>query len=240
LKFKAVLFDLGSTLIEYENQDWPTLGKIGVAAGYPLIKRIFPHLAEVEQFGETFYKHLREILDGRDNYSEIELYDTCNRIFHLMGLSLDDGVVEKFVDKYYQPVTEQITLIPGAVEILGKIKGHGLPIGLVSNSIFPEKFHRAEMERFGLLEYFDFTIFSSTVGIRKPSKNIFNMALKKAGVKSSQAIFIGDRFDSDIAGAKNAGIVAVWKYRQERENPDNVKPDYSIINLDELESIIFQ
>ena len=239
MKFKAVLFDLGSTLIEYENQDWPTLGKIGVAAGYPLIKRIFPHLAEVEQFGETFYKHLREILDGRDNYSEIELYDTCNRIFHLMGLSLDDGVVEKFVDKYYQPVTEQITLIPGAVEILGKIKGHGLPIGLVSNSIFPEKFHRAEMEKFGLLEYFDFTIFSSTVGIRKPSKNIFNMALKKAGVKSSQAIFIGDRFDSDIAGAKNAGIVAVWKYRQERENPDNVKPDYSIINLDELESIIF-
>ncbi len=240
MKFKAVLFDLGSTLIEYENQDWPMLGKMGVAAGYPLIKKMFPHLPGVEQFGETFYKYLREILDGRDNHSEIEFYDTCGRIFSYMGLSMDDGIIEKFVDKYYQPVTEQITLIPGAVEILDKIKGHGLPIGLVSNSIFPEKFHRAEMERFGLLEYFDFTVFSSAVGIRKPSKEIFDMALKKADVKSSQAIFIGDRFDSDIAGAQNAGITAVWKNRHERENPDNVKPDYSIMNLKELKSIIIQ
>ena len=194
MKFKAVLFDLGGTLIEYENQDWPTLGKMGIAAGYSLVKEMFPHLPRVEQFGETFYKHLREILDERNDHSEVELYDTCTRIFNLMGLSLNDGIVEKFVDMYYQPVTNQITLIPGAIEILDTIEKHGLSIGLVSNSIFPEKFHRGEMERFGLLRHFDFTIFSSTVGIRKPSKKIFNMALKKADVKSSQAIFIGVLF----------------------------------------------
>ena len=240
MKYKAVLFDLGSTLIEYENQDWPTLGKTGIIAAYPFMKKSFSQLPVVEQFGPTFYKYLRAILDQRQDHSEVELHDVCNRIFKQMGLSITDGIVGKFVDIYYKPVTEQITLIPGADKILEKLKEAGLTIGLVSNSIFPEKFHRSEMERFGLLKYFDFTIFSSSVGIRKPGKNIFDMALKRAGVDSSKAIFIGDRFDADVGGAKNAGITSVLKYREGRENPDNIEPDFTILNLDELESIILQ
>jgi FMN phosphatase YigB (HAD superfamily) len=96
------------------------------------------------------------------------------------------------------------------------------------------------MERFGLLKYFDFTIFSSSVGMRKPGKKIFNMALKRAGVNSSRAIFIGDRFDIDIAGAKNAGITTVLKYREGRENPNNIEPDFNIFNLDELKTIVLK
>ena len=238
MRFKAVLFDLGSTLIEYENHDWPTLGKMGLAEGYPYLKKVHPHLSELEIFGETFYKHFRKILDSRENYAEVNLYDACARIFKIMNLTMINGQIEEFVDFYYEPVTRQITLISGAVEILKKLKSNNFTIGLVSNSIFPEKFHRQEMDRFGLLKYFDFTIFSSSVGIRKPSVKIFNMALAKANVESSAAVFVGDRFDADIAGAKNAGIAAIWKHREGRENPDNVEPDYSIINLDELESII--
>jgi len=53
-------------------------------------------------------------------------------------------------------------------------------------------------------------------------------------------LFIGDRFDADIAGAKNAKIKSVWKQRENRDNPENIKPDYSIVNLDQLKTIIFQ
>jgi FMN phosphatase YigB (HAD superfamily) len=91
-----------------------------------------------------------------------------------------------------------------------------------------------------LLKYFDFTIFSSSVGVRKPGKRIFEMALEQAGVTNKEVIFIGDRFDADIAGAANAGIVSVWKYREARENPDGIEPDYSIVNLAELETIVLK
>ena len=238
MKYKAALFDLGSTLIEFENHDWPALGKMGIINAYPFMKEKFPQMLELNEFGPTFYQYLRDILDQRENNSEIALTDSCAMIFERMGLQISDGTIEKFINIYYQPVADQITLIPGAAEILEKLKDAGKTIGLVSNSIFPEKYHLGEMEQFGLLKYFDFTIFSSGVGIRKPGKEIFDMALKKADVAASQAIFIGDRFDADIIGAKNAGIVSVWKYRENRENPDNIKPDYSIVNLEELETIV--
>jgi HAD superfamily hydrolase (TIGR01662 family) len=238
MKFKAVLFDLGSTLIEYENHDWPTLGKMGLAEGYPYIKKIHPEAPEPDIFAQSFYGYLRDILDSRAEDSEINLYDACNEIFRKMNLAMIDGQIEKFTDYYYAPVTRQITVIPYAPEILQKLKNGGQKIGLVSNTIFPEKFHREEMNRFGLLKYFEFTIFSSTVGIRKPAREIFELALKKAGVDSTEAIFVGDRYDADIAGAKRAGMVTVWKHREQRENPDNIEPDYSIMNLDELGTII--
>ena len=240
MNFKAALFDLGSTLIEYENHSWETLGKMGIMSAYPYLKKQFPHLPEVNEFGPTFYEYLRDILDSRSDYSEVELHDTCIKIFRRMELNIDNEIVEKFVDVYYKPVTDQITMIPGADDILAKLKSAGLVIGLVSNSIFPEKFHLGEMERFGLLKYFDFTIFSSSMGIRKPGKKIFEMALKKAEVDAAEAVFIGDRFDADIAGAANAGIVSVWRYREGRENPDGIEPDHSIMNLNELEIIVLK
>lgn len=240
MKYRAVLFDLGSTLIEYENSDWASLGKQGVIEAYPLLKAAFPDMPPVEKFGPTFYLYLKEILDNeRADYSEFDLYELCDRVFTRMNLISQDGIIEKFVHTYYQPIARQITMEKGAPEILKAIKEAGLTIGLVSNTIFPEKYHLGEMSQFGLLKYFDFTIFSCAVKTRKPGPRIFNLALDRAKTEPGRTIFIGDRYDADIIGAKNAGMTAVWKYHDKRENPDNVKPDYSINQLAELHNIIF-
>ncbi|NLI14750.1 MAG: HAD family hydrolase [candidate division Zixibacteria bacterium] len=240
MKYRAVLFDLGSTLIEYENSDWASLGKQGVIEAYPILKNAFPDMPPVDQFGPTFYLYLKEILDNeRVDHSEFNLYELCRKIFARMNLISRDGLIEKFVHTYYQPIARQITLEEGAPEILKAIKDAGLKIGLVSNTIFPEKYHLDEMAQFGLLKYFDFTIFSCAVKTRKPGLKIFKMALDMAETDPGQTVFIGDRYDADIIGAKNAGMTTVWKYHDKRENPDNIKPDYSIIKLNELYTIIF-
>lgn len=240
MKYKAVFFDLGSTLIEYENHSWEELGKRGIMAAFPYVQKKFPNLTAVAEFGPEFYHHLRSILDSRENFSEVELFGVVAEIFRRMSLKVDSGFVEEFAGIYYKPITDQLTMIPNADTILIKLKDAGLIVGLISNSIFPEKYHRGEMERFGLLKYFDFTIFSSSVGVRKPGQAIFEMALKQANIKPSESIFIGDRFDADVAGAAGSGIESVWKYRAGRENPDGIEPDYSIENLIELETIVLK
>jgi putative hydrolase of the HAD superfamily len=240
LKYKAVLFDLGSTLIEFENSDWHTLGKTGVLNAYPYLKSVFPQVPTPDIFGPAFYAHLSSILDKeRQDNSELDLYEICEMIFAQMGLFSQDGIVARFVELYYHPITIQISILNGAPKLLEDIDNAGMTIGLVSNTIFPEQYHLGEMERFGLLKHFDFTIFSSRVKIRKPAVEIFRMALDKAGVKANEAIFVGDRFDADIIGAKNTGIPSVWMYHPKRENPDNIQPDFSINELDELRPIIF-
>lgn len=240
MSYKAVLFDLGSTLIEYENHDWAELGKMGIIAAHPYLREHFPHLPPVGVFGPTFYKYLREILDQRIDDKEVELYDMVRKIFQRMQIPSSDGIVEKFADIYYEPVTRQITMIPGAPDVLKMLKDSGKIIGLVSNSIFPERYHLGEMERFGLRKFFDFTIFSSSAGVRKPGKRIFEMALNRADVKAAEAVFVGDRFDADIAGAKNSGITSVWRSRTDRDNPDDIKPDHSIENLMDLLTIVLK
>lgn len=58
--------------------------------------------------------------------------------------------------------------------------------------------------------HFDFVIATSEYMYRKPNKRIFDLALEKADVEADQVWHIGDQYECDIIGAKNAGIFPVW------------------------------
>ncbi|MGH2599667.1 MAG: HAD family hydrolase [Dehalococcoidia bacterium] len=51
---------------------------------------------------------------------------------------------------------------------------------------------------------------SGVVGYEKPDPRIFAAALAEAGVRAGEAVFVGDRLNVDVAGAKTAGLWAVW------------------------------
>jgi putative hydrolase of the HAD superfamily len=53
-------------------------------------------------------------------------------------------------------------------------------------------------------------VVSNAVGYSKPDPRIFEHACTLACVKPAEAVFVGDRLDVDIAGAKAAGMRAVW------------------------------
>jgi putative hydrolase of the HAD superfamily len=70
-------------------------------------------------------------------------------------------------------------------------------------------------------------VFSSDVGVRKPSPEIFLRALGELGVAADRALFVGDRLRQDVGGAHGVGMRAVqamW-YRAE-EGEDEVEPDF--------------
>jgi len=76
------------------------------------------------------------------------------------------------------------------------------------------------LERFGLAEFFEVACFSSHVGFRKPDPRIFRSALDALGVPANRAVFVGDEPEADIAGARAAGLRAVWIDRADRPPPD--------------------
>lgn len=69
----------------------------------------------------------------------------------------------------------------------------------------------------------------------KPRKEIFELALSKTGLHPNEVLHIGDSLSSDIKGAYNAGIKALWINRSGREVPDKVT---AIGNLMEVLSYI--
>lgn len=56
----------------------------------------------------------------------------------------------------------------------------------------------------------------------KPRKELFELALKKAGLPAENVLHIGDSISSDIKGAMSVGINAIWVNRSNREVPQNV------------------
>ena len=57
--------------------------------------------------------------------------------------------------------------------------------------------------------FFDVVVCSEVVGKNKPSRAIFQFALKEVGSAPSDAIMIGDDYRADISGALNSGIKAI-------------------------------
>ena len=69
-----------------------------------------------------------------------------------------------------------------------------------------------KLNTLGIASLFDTVLISETEGVRKPDRAIFERALDRLKVKAGDAVFIGDNPEADIAGARNAGMIAVWKH----------------------------
>jgi putative hydrolase of the HAD superfamily len=54
-------------------------------------------------------------------------------------------------------------------------------------------------------------VYSCDVGYRKPHRRIFETALEQLGVQPHEAVFIGDSYHADIAGAERIGLRAIWR-----------------------------
>jgi putative hydrolase of the HAD superfamily len=85
----------------------------------------------------------------------------------------------------------------------------------------------------GLRELLDGAVSSAEVGASKPSSALFAAALATAGVESHSAVHVGDSLEEDVAGARAAGIEAVWLCRDGKgEQP--TPPVRVIGSLDQL------
>lgn len=61
----------------------------------------------------------------------------------------------------------------------------------------------------GLIHHFDFIVASGAAGFAKPSREIFTLAVQRAGIPAEHCLYVGDSYLQDIIGARSAGMLAV-------------------------------
>jgi FMN phosphatase YigB (HAD superfamily) len=88
--------------------------------------------------------------------------------------------------------------------------------GVVTNSIFPAAFFAPWLGELGLAGYFDVFVSSADVGVPKPEIAPYMAALAGVEADVHEALFVGDRLETDIAGARAAGMRAVLIDRTSR------------------------
>ncbi len=118
---------------------------------------------------------------------------------------------------------------PDTVEVLEHLKSHGYKLAIVSNT--QQGAVEDVMEKLDLAKHFDAIVLSYEHGVLKQDGELYEIALKELGVDKQDAIVVGDSIETDMEGAKAAGIKAVLIDRRNvREYPEK------ILALTELEA----
>ncbi|WP_249712860.1 HAD family hydrolase, partial [Bacillus cereus] len=79
-----------------------------------------------------------------------------------------------------------------------------------------------------LAPYFNEIVISGAFGKGKPDGSIFEHCFGLLNLKIEDAIMVGDNLNTDILGAKRAGITTVWVNRTQKKNDTDIAPDYVI------------
>lgn len=222
---KAVIFDLGSTLVNFPVSNWDEVSRECSLAGRQHLIEAGHDLPSEAIFLAEFEKaraNFREL--AADTYKEWTIDQAAEVLLKDLGLQTGNGLAMKFFDTFYSSLERHLSLYDDTIDVLTRIRKRYEKVGLISNTIFPEKVHHHEFKRFGLRPYFDFAIFSSTFGLRKPHPSIFLEAARLAGCAPSDCVYIGDRYVEDFQGSTGAGMEAILKVFPDREYPENL-PD---------------
>lgn len=116
---------------------------------------------------------------------------------------------------------------PETREVLSALRGAGVTLLVVSNwdSTLPRL-----LERLELLPFFDRVVVSAVVGSSKPSRAIFDEAVRLAGVPHADALHVGDSLVDDYHGARAAGLHALLVDRSGRA-PEGSEAIHSLSEL---------
>jgi len=92
---------------------------------------------------------------------------------------------------------------PCVADVLGRLASDGMRLGIISNW---DTGATQLLAGLGLLDRFEVVIISSEVGVSKPDKGIFRIALEKAAVGADRCLYVGDNYYDDTLGAAKVGM----------------------------------
>lgn len=101
---------------------------------------------------------------------------------------------------YWEAYLRKMKLFPWVVPAFNELKMRGLRIGIITD--LTAQIQHGKLAELGLERYIDVLVTSEEAGVEKPAAGIFRLALKKAGCRAHETLFIGD----DKAKDKNGVI----------------------------------
>jgi len=227
-RYKHIYIDLDRTLWDFEANSTEALSDLFKI--YRL-ENVFPSF---EAFHNGFDKHNREMWD---RYLKGEMKKEVLRIlrFHLTlneyGVS-DNILAGRLCEDYIRISPTKTILIPHTHHALEYLK-QKYSLHIITNGFNEVQF--TKLRNSGIDKYFQRVITSENAGYMKPRIEIFNYSLASANARKKECIMIGDDLETDIRGARNAGIDQVYFNPRMAEHHES--PNYEINSLKELTEI---
>ena len=202
--FKAVLFDLGGTLIK--TVDVPEIFKrilevYGVNVSVDNIAKA--HEENVKKFDVEEMIKLRQ-----DFWVKWNL-----RILERIGIQRNEASLARKIDRLWWDYAE-LEIYSDSLETLTQLKHREIKIGIVTNGL--ENDYKQILRKLNWTDYFDVVVGIDACKKAKPEREIFLFAINKLHVHPDETIFIGDSIKYDYEGAKKAGLKPLLINREKK------------------------
>lgn len=211
---RAVTVDWWHTLAEPHGGDWEASAKRTRVEGVRRVLREHGIECTTERLDvayDIWTDHLRRVwLRGVD-------WSSDEQVLELLASAGYDGVAnDALIADLGPPIGEALLTHPprihdGALEALDALRTEGYRLGIISNTGRTwGRFLREVQARAGLGDLFEVRTFSDEARVRKPARAIFDRTLEALRLNPEDVVHVGDDVEADVAGAKGAGMGAIW------------------------------
>ena len=155
------------------------------------------------------------------------------KLFQQFGVEAD---VQAVSDTYMEFLGQGHWFLPGAEEAVERLSKK-YRLFLASNGT--ASVQKGRMTSANLYRFFEQCFVSEEVGAAKPSKAFFDAAFARIeGFDPAKAMMVGDSLSSDILGGINAGIRTCWVNTNHYPPKPEIRPDFEIPALADLEALL--
>jgi putative hydrolase of the HAD superfamily len=220
----AVIFDWGGTLTPWHDIDLEQLWSAVCAAHFPAAEADAAaaalHAAELELWQAAAARHRSA---------------TISQLFQHAGVQPTEALLASYV-RAWEPHTFTDSAAP---DLFGFLRGRGIKVGVLSNTLWPRRWHEDVFRRDGVLHLIDAAVYTSEIDWTKPHPEAFAAAMMAVGVADpASCVFVGDRPYDDIHGARSVGMRAVLVPNSTVPVFDTAIPDATIGTLADLRPLI--
>ncbi len=243
---QGVIFDLDNTLLQSRHGAFQGLG----VASFIIARQLRKHGYGYSQ-GQIL-KRLREIdLERRapaSGFAPRILYDRdgwWNLLLTRLGLAKRGGPwVHKTTLRYWDAYVKASPPFWDAEKTVKRLKRAGYRLALVSDSDGTPGMKRRRIRGLSFRELFEFAVVAGEDTPRvKPSRAPFLLAAKRLGIPAKNCVYVGDNPETDVDGAKAAGMTTVLVKRRlyavpvEGKDPPHV-PTFEVRSLREIPKVL--
>ncbi|MCM1386913.1 MAG: HAD family hydrolase [Bacillus sp. (in: Bacteria)] len=209
---KAVIFDLDGTLYDYDELD-KRAGQNVEAFTCKMLGIGADKFREAYLFGRKETK--RQLSDFGAGHNRLLYFQ---KMLEYLGIS-PMPMSLRIYDEYWNTFLQNMTLFPGAKEVIGYLRQKRIPI-MICTDLTAHIQHR-KIEALGIAADINYLVSSEEAGREKPAKEVFALCLEKLKLPPEHIWYVGDNFEKDIKGAAQAGMQPVW-FRRTAESSGNV------------------
>lgn len=203
MKYKAVIFDLYGTLV----------GNFSLKLHEAVLKQMAGIVgAPPDDFVRLWFASYEDRATGRIATPEDNIEHICRQL----GIAVEEAKVQEAAKVRYEFTRTGLKPWPDSLEVLSRLKALGYKLALISDCSGETP---ASWEQTPFAALMDASVFSCSVGIKKPDPRIFLQAAEQLDVKPEECLYVGDGSSQELTGASAVGMHPVM-IRFPLETPD--------------------